>query len=256
MESSAANPRGRPPSGRGPAKSDEPRQHYAEHHVRARERERSENALLRETESQQRRQGNDRDYQQADGRGHSPDDQDQMCRMKVTMNLQARPWHQRRPALPAEDEGHEPDRPQLPILNSLQVSVERGTLSQDVAVPPLYYTAGAQSVVYAVRGSARLQLVDNIGAAVFDGELRRGQLLVVPEFFVVLTEAGKDGVEYIAFRNDASPVTSRIAGPGSVLRGLPVGVIAASYNVPAKDAMKLKDSGGGGGGGGTSESEL
>jgi hypothetical protein len=58
--------------------------------------------------------GQHRDYQQADGRGHSPDDQDQMCRMKVTMNLQARPWHQRRPALPAEDEGHEPDRPQLP----------------------------------------------------------------------------------------------------------------------------------------------
>jgi hypothetical protein len=85
--------------------------------------------------------------------------------------------------------------------------------TQDVAVPPLYYTAGAQSVVYAVRGSARLQVVDNIGAAVFDGELRRGQLLVVPEFFVVLTEAGKDGVEYIAFKNDASPVTSRIAGP-------------------------------------------
>jgi ribosomal protein L18E len=39
-------------------------------------------------------------------------------------------------------------------------------------------------------------------------------------------------------------VVNRVAGRGSVLRALPVGVIVAAYNVSASDAVKIKNSGG------------
>jgi hypothetical protein len=114
---------------------------------------------------------------------------------------------------------------------------------QNAIISPRY-TIGAQSVVYVTRGSVTVQVVDNRGVAVFDGVLRQGQPLVVPEYYVLLAEAGKDGAEYVVYKTDANPVVNRIAGRGSVLRALPVGVIVAAYNVSASEAVKIKNSGG------------
>jgi hypothetical protein len=114
---------------------------------------------------------------------------------------------------------------------------------QNAIVSPRY-TIGAQSVLYVTRGSVKVQVVDNRGVAVFNGVLRQGQPLVVPEYYVFLAEAEKDGDQYVVFKTNANPVLNRIAGRGSVLRALPVGVIAAAYNVSTSDAVKIKNSGG------------
>jgi hypothetical protein len=114
---------------------------------------------------------------------------------------------------------------------------------QNAIVSPRY-TIGAQSVLYVTRGSVKVQVVDNRGVAVFHGVLRQGQPLVVPEYYVFLAEAEKGGDQYVVFKTNANPVVNRIAGRGSVLRALPVGVIAAAYNVSTSDAVKIKNSGG------------
>ncbi|RCV15305.1 hypothetical protein SETIT_3G047400v2 [Setaria italica] len=161
-----------------------------------------------------------------------PDNRYLNCLMKVIMNLEDP--HSRRITRLTGDS--------FPILNSLGLSVERGTLKPNEIVSP-YYTINAQTVVYVTGGSARLQVVDNRGVAVLNDALRQGQLLVIPQYYVVLIEAGQDaGFEYVAFKTNANPLISRIAGPGSVLRGLPVGVIAASYNFSTADAIKIKNS--------------
>jgi len=169
---------------------------------------------------------------------------DPMCRImnrKVIMNLED----------PAAAGVHDDPRYQnvtrltarnFPILESLRLSPERGTVSQNAIVAP-HYNINSQDVVLLTRGSVRVQVVDNDGVAVFDGELRQGQLLVIPQYYVVLRKAGADGYEYILFRTNANPLIINMAGPGSVLLALPVDVIAASYNVSTTDAKKIKNSG-------------
>uniref|UniRef100_K3ZD60 Cupin type-1 domain-containing protein n=2 Tax=Setaria italica TaxID=4555 RepID=K3ZD60_SETIT len=152
------------------------------------------------------------------------DEAGDMCRMKVTKKLEEKVLT-----------GYE-----FPILNSVGLSIERGTYKPNTISSP-FYTIKAQIVAYLTRGSARVQVVDNRGVAVFDGVLRRGQPLVVPQYYVVIVEAGKDGFEFIAFKTNANPVISYIAGRVSVLHDLSVDVIAAAYNISKYEAERIKD---------------
>ncbi|CAN6331264.1 unnamed protein product [Urochloa humidicola] len=162
-------------------------------------------------------------------------DEEKMCGMKVTMKLE-KPRPQEITLLTGQE---------FPTLNFVGLSISRGALKPNAAIVSPVYTSNAQSVVYVIRGSFRqLQVVDDRGVALFDGVLRQGQPLVIPQYYVALAQAGKDGAQYVVFRTDANPVISYIAGRGSVLRGLPVDVIAAVYNVSINDAMKIKYSGG------------
>ncbi|KAK8458468.1 hypothetical protein SEVIR_3G383500v4 [Setaria viridis] len=152
------------------------------------------------------------------------DEAGDMCRMKVTMKL-------KETVLTSYE---------FPILNSVGLSIERGTYKPNTISSP-FYTIKAQTVAYLTRGSARVQVVDNRGVAVFDGVLRRGQPLVVPQYYVVIVEAGKDGFEFIAFKTNANPVISNIAGPGSVLCDLSEDVIAAAYNVSNPEVWMIQN---------------
>ncbi|CAL4895913.1 unnamed protein product [Urochloa decumbens] len=135
----------------------------------------------------------------------------------------------------------------FPALKLVGLSIERGALKPNASNASPVYNSNAQLVLYVTGGSfGRLQVVDNRGIAVFDGVLRQGQPLVIPQYYVALAQAGKDGAQYVVFKTDAYPVTNYIAGWGSVLRSFPVGVIAAAYNVSTADAIKIKNSGGGG----------
>jgi hypothetical protein len=112
---------------------------------------------------------------------------------------------------------------------------------QKARVSPVY-SIDTHTIGYVTHGSARLQTVDDLGVAVFFGKFREGQVLVTPKEYALLSEAGEEGFDYIAFKTNADPMVNHIAGPGSVLRGLPVGVIAAAYNVSMEDAVKIKNS--------------
>ncbi|KAA8543372.1 hypothetical protein F0562_021133 [Nyssa sinensis] len=107
----------------------------------------------------------------------------------------------------------------LPILNLLQLSAEKGVLYRNATMAP-HWNLNAHSVVYATRGEARCQIVDNRGQAVFDAVLREGQLMVVPQNFAVVKQAGEQGFEWVALKTNENALINTLAGRTSALRGI------------------------------------
>uniref|UniRef100_J3LB95 Cupin type-1 domain-containing protein n=1 Tax=Oryza brachyantha TaxID=4533 RepID=J3LB95_ORYBR len=88
---------------------------------------------------------------------------------------------------------------------------------------------------------ARVQVVSNFGKTVFDGELRPGQLLIIPQHYVVLKKAQREGFQYIAIKTNANAFVSQLVGKNSVFRSLPVDVIANVYRISREQARSLKN---------------
>ncbi|XP_019052200.1 PREDICTED: 11S globulin seed storage protein G3-like, partial [Nelumbo nucifera] len=59
----------------------------------------------------------------------------------------------------------------LPILQTLQLSAERGTLYQNAMLSP-HWNINAHGIIYVLSGDARVQVVDNSGQTVYNGQLR------------------------------------------------------------------------------------
>ena len=113
-------------------------------------------------------------------------------------------------------------------------------LWQDALLSP-FWNINAHSVVYITQGSARVQVVNNRGKTVFNGELRRGQLLIIPQHHVVLKKAQREGCAYIAFKTNPNSMVSHIAGKSSIFRALPNDVIATAYRISREEARRLKN---------------
>nr|AIO11048.1 11S globulin [Murraya paniculata] len=118
----------------------------------------------------------------------------------------------------------------LPILRYLQLSAEKGNLYQNALTAP-HWNLNAHSIVYITRGNGRMQIVAENGENVFDGQIREGQLIVVPQGFAVVKRAGNRGLEWISFKTNDVAMTSQLAGRASVIRGLPLDVIQNSFQV-------------------------
>ncbi|KAL5542269.1 hypothetical protein UlMin_009979 [Ulmus minor] len=131
------------------------------------------------------------------------------------------------------------DRRQLPVLRALQLSAERGVLYKNALVAP-HFNAKSHSVIYVTDGSGRLQVVDDNGNNVFDGELQEGQLLVVPQNFAVIKRAGDRGFKWIAVKSSDNPQRTPLAGRISVIRGLPNNVLENAFNLSEDEAQDLK----------------
>lgn len=127
----------------------------------------------------------------------------------------------------------------LPILRFIQMSAERGVLRRDALTAP-YWNMNAHSIKYAVRGSCRMQVVGPRGRTVFDGELRQGQLLVIPQHYVAMEKARSESFEWVAFKTNDNAMVSRVVGKTSVLRGMPVEVLMNSYRISREEAMRMK----------------
>ncbi|XP_041024925.1 legumin B-like [Juglans microcarpa x Juglans regia] len=127
----------------------------------------------------------------------------------------------------------------LPILRYIQLSVERGVLYRNALVAPLY-NMNCHSVIYVIRGNARLQVVGENGQNVFDGEVREGQALTVPQNFAVIKKAGNQGFEWVAFKTNDNAKTNPLAGRLSVMRALPEDVLINAYRIDREEARRLK----------------
>ncbi|KAH9764380.1 glutelin type-A 1 [Citrus sinensis] len=127
----------------------------------------------------------------------------------------------------------------LPILRDLQLSAEKGNLYPNALLAP-QWNLNAHSIVYVTRGNGRMQIVAENGENVFDGQIREGQLIVVPQGFAVVKRAGNRGLEWISFKTNDVAMTSQLAGRASVLRGLPLDVIQNSFQVSRDEAQRLK----------------
>ncbi|KDO57580.1 hypothetical protein CISIN_1g048197mg [Citrus sinensis] len=127
----------------------------------------------------------------------------------------------------------------LPILRYIQLSAEKGNLYQNAMMAP-HWNLNAHSVVYITRGNGRMQIVAENGENVFDGQIREGQLIVVPQGFAVVKRASNRGLEWISFKTNDVAKTSQLAGRASVIRGLPLDVIQNSFQVSRDEAQRLK----------------
>ncbi|KAF2292719.1 hypothetical protein GH714_027261 [Hevea brasiliensis] len=127
----------------------------------------------------------------------------------------------------------------LHILQRLQLSASHVVLHNNAVRLP-HWHMNAHSVIYAVRGQAQVQVVDENGNAVFDGNVRQGQVLTVPQNFAVVKRTERDEFEYVVFQTNDNAMTTDLAGRASTIRALPVEVIANAYRVSLEDARRLK----------------
>ncbi|XP_078429427.1 cocosin 1-like [Wolffia australiana] len=130
----------------------------------------------------------------------------------------------------------------LPILRYLRLSAEGGFLRPNAHFAP-HWNINANSLLYVVRGRARVQISGGGEGrrALFDGEVRRGQILVVPQNFVVAAQAsGEEAFEWVSFKTEDKALVSPVAGKASVFRGLPESVLASAYRLSSEEARTVK----------------
>ncbi|TVU18369.1 hypothetical protein EJB05_34460 [Eragrostis curvula] len=128
----------------------------------------------------------------------------------------------------------------FPILNLIQMSATRVDLYQNASLSP-FWNLNAHSVMYAIHGRARVQVVNNNGTCVFDGVLRAGQLLIIPQNYVVAEKAEDEGFQYISFKTNPNSLVSHISRmKNSVFGVMPDQVIASSYGISRDEATELK----------------
>ncbi|URE26695.1 glutelin [Musa troglodytarum] len=101
------------------------------------------------------------------------------------------------------------------------------------AIRSPHWNVNAHSIVYALRGYSRVQVVGHRGQTVFVGELRQGQLLVVPQYFAMMFQAQRETFEWVSIKTNDNAMTS-------ALRGMPVEVLMNSYCISREEAMQLK----------------
>jgi len=104
-----------------------------------------------------------------------------------------------------------------------------------------HYNLNANSAIYALRGRARLQVVNCNGNTVFDGELEAGRVLIVPQNFAVAAKSMSDRFQYVSFKTNDNAAIARLAGTSSTLSGMPVDVLAATFNMDRNEARQLKN---------------
>ncbi|XP_047320986.1 11S globulin seed storage protein Ana o 2.0101-like [Impatiens glandulifera] len=127
----------------------------------------------------------------------------------------------------------------LPILKQIQLSAERGVLYENAMAAP-HWTLNAHNIIYILRGSGRIQVVGHSNRAVFNGEVRQGQLLVVPQNYAEVKLAGSEGLEWVSFKTNDRAVSSPLAGKTSVIRAMPEEVVMSAFRVSRAEAHKLK----------------
>ncbi|XP_074315816.1 11S globulin seed storage protein 1-like [Silene latifolia] len=127
----------------------------------------------------------------------------------------------------------------LPILQLLRLSAEKGNLYRDAIMAPLY-NLNAHDIMYCLQGRARIQIVNDQGNQVFDDEVSQGQLVVVPQNFAVVKQAREEGFEWISFKTSENAMFQTLAGRTSAIRAMPLDVISNIYQIPREQAQQLK----------------
>ncbi|KAK1428410.1 hypothetical protein QVD17_17243 [Tagetes erecta] len=127
----------------------------------------------------------------------------------------------------------------FPILQFLQLSAERGVLYKNGIVSP-HWIMNAHNIIYVTSGNMRVQIVNDKGEEVFNDQLQERQLVVVPQNFAVVKQAGEQGVDWISFRTNENALMNTLAGETSVMRAMPLDVIANAYQLSREDAQRVK----------------
>lgn len=104
-----------------------------------------------------------------------------------------------------------------------------------------HWNMNSNGVMYVTRGKGRVQVVNNEGKSVFNGEVGRGQLLVVPQNFAVAKQAGNEGMEYVAFKTNDRAEISTMIGRNSAISATPGEVLANAFGLSPEEVIALKN---------------
>nr|CAA90640.1 legumin; 11S globulin [Ephedra gerardiana] len=126
----------------------------------------------------------------------------------------------------------------LPILDNIRLSADHVNLQPNAIFGPSW-VVNAHRVIYALQGSGNVEIVAPNGEGVFQGRLRRGQFLVIPQFFAAVKEASEEGFEWVAFLTHQRPYRSDLSGAGSVFVGLPRPVVEEAFGLEEEEARAL-----------------
>ncbi|KAL1188870.1 12S seed storage protein CRD [Cardamine amara subsp. amara] len=127
----------------------------------------------------------------------------------------------------------------LPVLRRLRLNAVRGVLYSGGMVLP-QWTANANTVLYATGGEAKIQVVADNGQSVFNEQVGQGQVLVIPQGFMVVKTAGETGFEWTSFKTNDHAYVNTLSGETSYLRAVPLDVIKAAYGVSEEEAKRVK----------------
>lgn len=104
-----------------------------------------------------------------------------------------------------------------------------------------HFNRNAHSVMYCTRGNAHIQIVDDMGRSVFDGQVRQGQLLVIPQNYAVVKQASPEGFEWISVKTNDHATRAPLAGRISAIRAIPIDVLANAFRISHEQANNLKN---------------
>ncbi|KAM3731072.1 hypothetical protein ACB098_12G134800 [Castanea mollissima] len=174
-----------------------------------REKKRGNNARAQERERRKRQRG-----KRGRGRGRDNGIEETLCTLRLRENIHD----------PSRANIYNPEAGQISTLNShnllvlhwLQLSAEFRRLHRDAIYVP-HWNQNAHSIIYVVRGRAQLQAVDNF-----------------------VKRASSEGFEWVAFKTNDNAQISPLAGQTSVLRAIPVDVLANAFQLRKEDISELK----------------
>ncbi|CAI0558952.1 unnamed protein product [Linum tenue] len=127
----------------------------------------------------------------------------------------------------------------LPILRYIQLSAQKGFLYRNAIMTP-HWNMNAHSINYITRGSGQIQIVNENGESVFDGQVQEGQIITAPQNFAVIKRAGSDGLEWISFKTNDNAKINQIAGRASTIRAIPQDVLANAFAISREEAQRIK----------------
>lgn len=130
------------------------------------------------------------------------------------------------------------------IIDSNHRSIEllRGLmclLVQNALFTP-YWSMNAHTASYVAGGSGRVQVIGENGKKVLDQRVKEGELLVVPQYYIVAMKADEGGMEWVSFKTSALPARSPLSGVDSAVNGMPAQILASSYGISLKQAQQVK----------------
>ncbi|XP_054794726.1 legumin B-like [Prosopis cineraria] len=130
--------------------------------------------------------------------------------------------------------------PNMPILEYLRLGVDRGVLYKDAIMVP-HYNVNCHAVIYCTRGGGWIQVVGENGRRFFDGEVRDGQVLVVPQHYVVVKKGGAHAFDWVALKTSDNPMINPLAGELSLVHATPDAVLMNSFRMSREEVMRLKN---------------
>lgn len=130
------------------------------------------------------------------------------------------------------------NRFKLPLLKYLRLGAERVILRPRAMYVPSW-RMNAHDIMYVTRGQGRIEVVGDEGRNVFNGPVRAGQFIVIPQFHAVIKQAGDEGLEWITFTTSDIPVRSSLAGRESVLKAIPEEVVSAAFRIDRSEVREV-----------------